>query len=300
MNPSVSYPFSVLFLLLLILFLSSSFASHTDDQDEDRFKRCEPFDCGGIKNISYPFRGNHQPEYCGHPDFVVNCKPDRHQPENCGPPGVVVDCEQDRGILVYEEGKKFRVVGINQTARVLTIARMDFWDSYCPKKFINTTLSSTPFHYTKKDKNTTLLYDCDEIPEFSHLFGFPCDVNNVRRWAYFVANETELESPEVIWPPVCRVSVVVPVMEEALKFYTWELPFGSILEGGFEVEWNITDEDKCEKCVGTGGRCGHDSSNTKNNSFMCFCPLHHQSDGLICRHPEEPVPEKSQSKYLSC
>ncbi|GMN56784.1 hypothetical protein TIFTF001_025883 [Ficus carica] len=168
----VSYPLSFLFLSLLILFLSSSFASHADDQDEDPFKSCEPFDCGGIKNISYPFRGNHQPEYCGHPEFVV-------------------DCELDREILI--------------------------------------------------------------------------------------------------------VSVVVPVMEEALKFYTWELPFGSILEGGFEVEWNITDEDKCEKCVGTGGgRCGHDSSSTKNNSFMCFCPLQHQSDGLICRRPQEPVPEKSK------
>ncbi|GMN46404.1 hypothetical protein TIFTF001_015576, partial [Ficus carica] len=107
MNPSVSFPRSVLFLLLLTLFLSSSFASHANE--DDRFKNCEPFDCGKIKEISYPFRGRNQPEYCGHPGFVV-------------------DCESDQNSLMFDAdavSQKFLVLDINQKDRVLKIARMD-------------------------------------------------------------------------------------------------------------------------------------------------------------------------------
>ncbi|GMN56779.1 hypothetical protein TIFTF001_025886 [Ficus carica] len=199
---------------------------------------------------------------------------------DCG----VVDCESDQDSPMFDVvSQKFHVLDINLTARVLKIARGDFWDSNCPEKFINTTLSSTLLDYTSNDKNTTLLYDCDEATEFSNLVGFDCAVTNISRRAYFVVDETDLHSPEFTWP-VCRFSVVVPVMEEVVKQYvTGLICFDRVFQGGFEEEWNIIDEENCKDCVGSGGRCGYNSSTTEDNIFFCFCPLDLLTDGLGCR-----------------
>ncbi|EYU21070.1 hypothetical protein MIMGU_mgv1a017767mg, partial [Erythranthe guttata] len=35
---------------------------------------CTPSSCGGVRNISYPFRLNTDPKRCGHPKYVLSCE----------------------------------------------------------------------------------------------------------------------------------------------------------------------------------------------------------------------------------
>ncbi|EXB88611.1 hypothetical protein L484_001834 [Morus notabilis] len=263
MNPSVSFSFSPLLLILLLLFLSSFFPIRAVDDDQDNpFLDCEPIDCGKNKIISYPFRERNQPDYCGHPQ------------------GFVLDCKSNLDRLLWNiKSQSFLVLEIKQSARILKIVRMDIWDSICPETYSNTTLNSTPFNYTQKDINTTLLYNCPNSPESlaDLVKTFHCPANNVSFNGFFVSG-TDLGSYKLS-SSICEVSVVVPVLEDALKGLTIsESSIGKVLQHGFEVEWNTMDEEECGACIDSGGRCGHNSS-TDQDKFMCLCPDYREAYG---------------------
>lgn len=280
MNPSVSFSFSPLLLILLLLFLSSFFPIRAVDDDQDNpLADCKPFDCGEIKRISYPFRERKQPAHCDHRQgFVLDCKsnPDRLQ----------------WNIM----SQSFLVLEINQSARILKIVQIDIWNSICPETHSNTTLNSTPFNYTQKDINTTLLYNCRNSPESltdDRVKTFHCPPSNVN--GFFVPG-TDLGSYKLS-SSICEVSVVVPVLEDALKgLIISESNIGKVLQHGFEVEWNTMHEVECGVCIVSGGRCGHNSSTDQD--FMCLCPDNREAYGSNCSALASL--EHSSGMYLSC
>ncbi|XP_024024779.1 LEAF RUST 10 DISEASE-RESISTANCE LOCUS RECEPTOR-LIKE PROTEIN KINASE-like 1.2 isoform X1 [Morus notabilis] len=273
MNPSVSFSFSPLLLILLLLFLSSFFPIRAVDDDQDNpFPDCKLY-CGEIKRISYPFRERKQPDYCSVPQ------------------GFVLDCESNTDRLLWNiTSQSFLVLEINQSARILKIARVDIWDSICPETHSNTTLNSTLFNYTQKDINTTLLYNCHNSPESltDLVKTFHCSANNVSLDGFFVRG-TDLGSHKLS-SSICAVIIVVPVLEDALKGLTIsESSIGKVSRDAFEVEWNTMGEEECGDCINSDGRCGYNSS-TDQDKFMCLlCPDDREAYGLSCVAPASVV-----------
>ena len=59
---------------LISLFFFSTILPPSYCIDDERFVDCSrPFDCGRIKNISYPFWGGNRPEYCGIQGVELRC-----------------------------------------------------------------------------------------------------------------------------------------------------------------------------------------------------------------------------------
>ena len=238
---------NLLFQTLLVLFLTQSV--HGDD---DPFSTCQPFDCGKFKQLSYPFREKSKPEYCGHPEFVLDC-----------PPG-----NDDDPVLTVKDSQKFLVLDHQPKPQILKLARADFSETICPKNLTNTTFDSTPFKYTPKDQLMTLLYDCDKAKIFDP-WSFDCPINGVPRSAYQVPSDP---IDEHLWTS-CKIRIDVPVLKEKLQRNRVS-DVVEVLKAGFEVQWKTMDEDKCRDCVDSGGRCGFDS--TTANVFKCFCSGHHR------------------------
>jgi hypothetical protein len=73
-----------------------------------------------------------------------------------------------------------------------------------------------------------------------------------------------------------------------------------VLDEGFEAKWSGVEEDICDGCMKSGGRCGY---NTTENVVLCLCP-NKQSSGVcgFCRLnstaeilPDEPGCKRTPS-----
>ena len=155
-------------LITLFFFLTILPPSYCTD--DVRFVECScPFDCGWIKNISYPFWGGNRPEYCGIQGVELRCR------------------DNEYPIISFEE-LEFRVLNINQSHYIMTIARLDLSNGPCPStpKFVNTTLDFNNFdYYTPTDQNLTLFYNCpSEVSGLDSVKNFSYGLDNTAN--YFV------------------------------------------------------------------------------------------------------------------
>ncbi|NP_001238417.1 serine/threonine protein kinase family protein [Glycine max] len=205
--------------------------------DVEGYSACEPFSCGEIDNIRYPFwSSDHQQSYCGHPKFKL-------------------DCQQDN-VTIDMMSQRFHVIDIDQTSKVLKMARLDLWDDPCTNEYSNVKLDSDFFNYTSNDDDYTLLYDCGPPVTYTSsvnikgTISFSCPIDSGFRDAFFDLG--------------CKHSINVSVLREAVKD---ALQVENVLEKGFEMgfvlNWTAPDCHYCEK---SGGRCGFDG-----NQFLCFC-----------------------------
>uniref|UniRef100_A0A2N9I0E4 non-specific serine/threonine protein kinase n=1 Tax=Fagus sylvatica TaxID=28930 RepID=A0A2N9I0E4_FAGSY len=75
--------------------------------DDELFVQCgRTYDCGDIKNISFPFWGDDRSQYCGLPGFQLECHDGKYP------------------IIRFEE-LEFRVLHINTFLHTMSIARLD-------------------------------------------------------------------------------------------------------------------------------------------------------------------------------
>ncbi|XP_028124254.1 LEAF RUST 10 DISEASE-RESISTANCE LOCUS RECEPTOR-LIKE PROTEIN KINASE-like 2.7 [Camellia sinensis] len=157
MNPHL-FPISCLSFMLLLI-LSHIRSSTAIDQ---QYANCnQPFHCGNIPNIGYPFWGGSRPEYCGHPSFSLNCQADV-------PPKITI------------QARDYLVLAIDNTAQTLTVVRAEFWNNICPTTYPdNATLDTSHFNYSSNSDDLTLYYGCPAIVgtfKFPNWFG--CDGGN--------------------------------------------------------------------------------------------------------------------------
>ena len=81
--------------------------------DDVHFVECSrPYECGRIKNVSYPFWGG-------------------DRPENCGRQGFKLECNYYEYTTIKFEELEFLVLNINQSRNNMTIARGDLWHGFC-------------------------------------------------------------------------------------------------------------------------------------------------------------------------
>jgi len=260
-------------LINTLLFFSLLFPTYVSSDDEG-YTTCEPFSCGKLNNISYPFWSKDQQEYCGHPKFKLDC--------------------QQGNVTIDIMSQTFQVIDINQTSKVLKIARLDLWADPCTNDYVNVKLDRDFFNSTSKDDEYTLLYDCGSLGYTSSSVNiggaipFSCPIDGGFRDAYFVLS-TEVANFKSLG---CKNSITVSVLREAVK---GDSVVKNVLQNGFEVGWSGVNEDQCDGCTRSGGRCGYNAS---VDGFMCFCP-NQQSDGdcnkILARSPA-PTPRLTPAK----
>jgi len=272
-------PFS--FIINFFFFLSLFLIPIHVTSDGESYKSCAPFSCGKFTNISYPFQSiNNQPSYCGHPNFNLDC---------------------EHGNLTIEiKSQKFHIIDINQTSQLLKLARLDLWSydaapiASCPKKYINVTLDKNYFNYTSNYEKYMLLYECGPLPdpylsssslEVSQTIS--CLIDGKPRDAYVVSS-AKVDDFIVLG---CKNNITIPGINSS--FLEDSDSVANVLDEGFEVKWSGVEEEICDGCTKSGGRCGYNAS---DNTFLCLCP-NQQSYGVcgFCRpnstvevFPDEP------------
>ncbi|CAK7344283.1 unnamed protein product [Dovyalis caffra] len=266
-------------------------------QEDERYVSCSnSFDCGIIKNIGYPFWGSNRPDYCGYPGLELDCS------------------NQDPEITFMQ--LTYKVLGINNSARTLIVARTDYAENICPTQLFNTTLNPNLLNYTQDDHNMTIYYDCpaQDPPIPGILTPFTCNIDSTNTTGYFAAttNFSFLGSsaPTLISYLVsCKNSVIVPLRQSALQSIISNATVPKLvgaLNQGFGLEWNAKD-NLCVTCKDSGGQCGY---NQNTAAFACYCadqpqefscqgspPTNDQPTPIHHKEPLNMGKERSPSKH---
>ena len=184
--------------------------------DNARFVECSiPFDCERIKNIPYSFLGENRSKLCSFQEFKLTCR-DNEYP------------------IIRIEELEFLVLNINQSQYIMTIARLDLWNSPCPPKFVNTPLDFNNFkYYTPTDQNLILFYGCPSGVSGLDGVNFSCSLDNTAN--YFVDDLFE----------GYNTSIEVPILRTALIDESVGLQ--NVLNQGFDVDYH---NDRPITCLG--------------------------------------------------
>nr|TKS00421.1 putative receptor-like protein kinase [Populus alba] len=241
MQPYVFPAMSWFITLIAMIFICGSTIVFAND--DERYVNCSnSFDCGDIKGVGYPFWGSNRPDYCGYPELKLNCS------------------DQDLEITI--EKLTYKVLGIDNQTRTLSVARKDYAEYICPTLILNTTWIPNLLNYTSDDQNITIYYGCPTQGAPTSLFvpQFPCNINATEMTGYFTAfaNLSVLGSSASSltgYLATCKDSIKVPVRESAFQQILSTRTAAQLLEGlneGFGLEWNASNS-LCDTCQLSGG-----------------------------------------------
>ncbi|PRQ23714.1 putative wall-associated receptor kinase, galacturonan-binding domain-containing protein [Rosa chinensis] len=248
-------------LLLIILTIFLFHVPNSLSVDDELYLDCsQSFECSNVESIGYPFWGSNRPEYCGFPDFKLNCSGDAPS------------------ISIQEQ--EFRVLSINQSESSLTVARVDYWNNVCPGSLTNTTTiensSSRVLQYASDVQQLLLFYACPplNISLPSQLTGqFDCTINSTTDSInYYVTEDLTGFGIFNISSTfgTCNTAVTVRVTQSAasnLALNTSKENLGAAMDSGYKLMWDASN-NLCEQCQGSAGQCGY---NTSSREFICYC-----------------------------
>ncbi|XAR71377.1 Non-specific serine/threonine protein kinase [Bertholletia excelsa] len=232
------------------------------------------FSCGTLVGVGYPFRGDREPENCGYPGLVLNCK------------GNIPTI--DIANMTY------RVLGINPNSQTLKLVRDDLMDARCPQELVNTTLDNSLFDSVQGYTNLWFLFGCLTKPVIELPSGISPVVScNVAGYdgAYLI--------PEIPGLKATCASVVT-VQADIIGLIPTAENLETAIRAGFEVRWKV-DSEACSDCVGSKGQCGYDPGTKKTT---CYCPDPSVAGGTSCSlvtaigtpPTSSPAPPGSSSK----
>lgn len=248
--------------------------------DENYYQHCNSsFDCANLKNLSYPFWGSeNRPDYCGHPDFKL-------------------ECNNGKFAEININSESYQVLEVSESNHSLRLVRTDFFDNVCPNSLRNNTIGFSLFDYGSDSLNLTLYYDCPSSSS-SSPFSLPdilstqfnCSINGTEMVDYFTI-ENKLENVDSLeWEMMgeCNSSVIVPILESQVPVLERNLSVENLkaaINNGFSLEWNASNS-LCDVCQNSDGICGYKPSSILE--FTCYC-----RDGSF--HPSTC----RSSKYIS-
>ncbi|KAK4426633.1 LEAF RUST 10 DISEASE-RESISTANCE LOCUS RECEPTOR-LIKE PROTEIN KINASE-like 2.3 [Sesamum alatum] len=238
-----------LFLLALATFLPLHFPGFYC-QNVIVYDCRQPFQCGNISNIRYPFWGGNN-QACGYPGFQLH------------------NCQGDFPLLNIPP-LSYRVLELNFSAHTLKVARQDLLNDTCPTDLHNTTLIPGPFDFAPNtsDYNVTLFFDCTSNQnQWERLTNqFSCNVEGVETINLFRSFRRGDTSSGPGPGITCKNNISVPVSEAAaleLENSKSMDVLEEALAGGFVIRWPAI-VDNCEGCTRYGGTCQFNS-----NSITC-------------------------------
>ncbi|XP_039040517.1 LEAF RUST 10 DISEASE-RESISTANCE LOCUS RECEPTOR-LIKE PROTEIN KINASE-like 1.2 isoform X2 [Hibiscus syriacus] len=238
---------SSLFSLFILTVFQVCCASH-----DIHFTSCAPFDCGTIRNISYPFWTDdlRRPSYCGYGDEEYK-----------------LECMRNEPPVLTLSSQQFRVLNLNASFGLLTIQRVNL--STCPGEILIT----SAFNYTFSAENITLLYGCDRFRGLHSNHSFSCTSDGREEFPVLFEDEENGCDDN-------GEKVVIPVGKEA---------FDDLINGTTAVNETLLQpfnmryfayEVYCKKCKDSGGSCG--SNETVPAAFACYCRDHPRQ--IHCHH----------------
>ncbi|KAA8547784.1 hypothetical protein F0562_004213 [Nyssa sinensis] len=240
-SSTLSFPPIVAALLFILSTTSSS-------QDVSYSNCNRTFSCGSFHNITYPFTGGDRPDYCGAPDFRLNCR--------------------DNYTELTANSITYRVLQINQSEKTLTLARLDLWNNSCPQTFVNSTLNSTIFNTDVGNGDLTMMYGCSSTMNYTPQNLFSCNVNGVNSSDSFYLTGPVPRDPIISFLE-CNVSIVTPVIGDAgVRLTSNRSTLEEVLMQGFNVNYSDPYDNQCSQCIENGGQCGFESS---SGQAVCIC-----------------------------
>jgi hypothetical protein len=165
--------------------------------------------------------------------------------------------------------QNYRILEVNNVSRTLMVVREDYWNTVCPATIVNTTINFTVFTYNSATTNLTLYYDCpasSSLNQSADTTKFDCYINGSDATNYYsnstVANEIDN------FLGTCKYNIKVPVLQSAVEAPNnlTEAALVQAIDGGFMLGWDANNS-LCDRCLGTGGQCGY---NTSASEFTCF------------------------------
>ncbi|XP_034217668.1 LEAF RUST 10 DISEASE-RESISTANCE LOCUS RECEPTOR-LIKE PROTEIN KINASE-like 1.2 isoform X1 [Prunus dulcis] len=254
----MTMPTAHIFLRLPILFITFNLITALIPSalcdDDAQYTECRnTYDCGLLKNITYPFwAANGRPHHCGREGYELTCR-DNEYP------------------VIRIEEQDFLVLNISREINIITIARRDLWDRPCTSRLINTTLDYDRFAYVQAVRNLTLFYGC--VPHNQSIANnFTCKIEGTQNdLAFYIDDSISRLNPRPNGT-LCLHNIRVPIMWTGVDVlpenYTVDV-LKRVLELGFQVEYEA-EWELCGPCMLSNGTCG---SNT-TDSFLCFCGGH--------------------------
>ncbi|BFG25365.1 hypothetical protein CerSpe_116390 [Prunus speciosa] len=237
-------------LLLLLLFFFYSFEVTTSFPSNANLSNCsQAFDCGPLRNLSYPFTGGSRPAYCGPPEFHINCVKD----------------SPELTILSLS----YRVLQLDPVRRNLKLARSDLWTSTCTDKVFNSTMKSEFFAYNESDDmDVTIFYGCNSTittPKLSNWFH--CNNNLSFNDSYYLIGPVPLDP--IMSTFKCEIGITVPILKiTAAKLVANRSLFQEAINEGFTVNYTNPYDNQCAQCLSVNGLCGFDSGSRRP---VCIC-----------------------------
>ncbi|XP_008240239.1 PREDICTED: LEAF RUST 10 DISEASE-RESISTANCE LOCUS RECEPTOR-LIKE PROTEIN KINASE-like 2.1 [Prunus mume] len=255
----MTMPTAHIFLRLPILFiifnLITTLMPSALCDDAAQYTECRnTYDCGLLKNITYPF-------------WAANGRP-----QHCGREGYQLTCLDDQNTVIRIEDQDFLVLDISKEVYIITIARLDLWDSPCPSRLVNTTLDYDRFAYVQAVRNLTLYYGCvpnrETVPN-----NFTCKIEGTQKDRAFYIDESISRLTPHQNETLCFNNISVPIMWTGVDLLHQNRTVDGlqqVLKQGFKVEYKANWE-LCGPCMRSNGTCG---SNITTDSFLCFCGGH--------------------------
>ncbi|KAL5809928.1 hypothetical protein ACOSQ4_026496 [Xanthoceras sorbifolium] len=249
------YP-SMVLLFMLITFSLVDVPVSVSAIDE-KYENCStPFRCGNLQDAVYPFWGGDRPEYCGYPGFKLDCNDD--VPE----------------ITIAD--RTYRVLKIDRSSKVVSVAIEDYWDNNCPTNRGNSPLNFTLFDYASDAQNITLYYNCPapSVNEsmagfFSNRFNCSSDETNTNIFNYFFITNSGLTSAISPYLGSCDDGVQVSVLGSTIQSINRDpvsVNLTHVFRDGFGLEW-YANNNMCDRC--------------QQSKFTCYCP--DQPDPHTCQ-----------------
>lgn len=170
-------------LVYMTLILTRVPASLKADTGRAQFTNCSAtIQCGNLQYIGYPFWGVNRADYCGFSsDFQLTC----------------VD---NTSLRISISGLSYRVLRIDNSSRLLTAARADYTNTFCPQYLYNSSQDITPFSYSSDTvtSNLSLYYGCAPASTTTSPFlsllaanQFTCTVNGSILTGYFLTRSAK-------------------------------------------------------------------------------------------------------------
>ncbi|KAL2941316.1 LEAF RUST 10 DISEASE-RESISTANCE LOCUS RECEPTOR-LIKE PROTEIN KINASE-like 2.7 [Bienertia sinuspersici] len=240
---SITYIFFLAPLLLLPI---------TSNGANSEYSACSIlYSCGRVQNIGYPFWGGNRPEYCGTPNFKLNCLAGAKYPT----------------MNVYSNGSLgFNVQNINTSSHTMHISREKVLHTCYTYDTSNITLLSTLKENYPSNDRITLHYGCNNCNNTvkNNSKSFKCtNTDNTNGYVYYFDDDKDYSSCS------CSNRVSVPlngslinVLKNNENASLWSVLTKLPVEIVYEANFN-----ECSKCEESGGRCG--SSDV--NQFVCYC-----------------------------
>ncbi|KAL3527027.1 hypothetical protein ACH5RR_011683 [Cinchona calisaya] len=243
------HPDQLFLILVSILILSPASVNAYDEQ----FETCyQPFSCFNLGSLGYPFWGGNRPQYCGHPGFELDCNQ------------YVYDFPRIQILSIT-----YKILKIDTTSHILTIAREDLANNTCPEKLLNTTIDLNLFNPVSTDGSLLyLFYGCAlnlnsiSTQRISNS-SFVCRGEKRANTTNFFT--TKQASNDYLFT-VCKTFITVPV--DNITTWASVVDLRRALAAGFSLTW-MENNTICDLCSKSGGRCGSIPDST---TFACYCP----------------------------